>query len=97
MLLISIYVVCFSNDDRYNRLLSQFWQPYKQHALNIRQVHMLNILLTGFYGRLTTEKSGLIDKCLIDTALRDIKDLIDKDMLKKYDAFKCCTTYELDM
>lgn len=47
---------------------------------------MLNILLTGFYGRLTTEKMGLMTKCSIDTALRDIKNLIDKAMLKKYDA-----------
>ena len=33
-----------------------FWQNHRQHALNTRQVTMLNNLLTDFYGNLTTKK-----------------------------------------
>ena len=46
---------------------------------------MLNILLTDFHGKLTTKKWALMTRYFIDTALPDINDLIDKDMVKKYD------------
>ena len=43
-----------------------FWQTQRQRALNTRQVTMLNILLTDFYGKLTTKKWAVMTKCSID-------------------------------
>lgn len=74
---------------------ASFWQTHRQHALNTRQVTMLNILLTDFYGKLTTKKWSVKTKCSIDTALRDINDLIEKGMLKKSEASGRSTSYEL--
>lgn len=74
---------------------ASFWQTHRQHALNTRQVNMLNTLLTDFYGKLTTKKWSVMNKCSIDTALRDINDLIDKSMLKKSEASGRSTIYEV--
>lgn len=74
---------------------ASFWQTHRQHALNTRQVAMLNTLLTDFYGKLTTKKWAVMTKCSIDTALRDINDLIDKGMLKKSEASGRSTNYEV--
>lgn len=72
-----------------------FWQVHRQHALNDRQVKMLNALLTDFYGKLTTKKWATMTKCSIDTALRDINDLIEKGMMQKSVASGRSTSYEL--
>ncbi|WP_227429788.1 Fic family protein [Psychrobacter sp. I-STPA6b] len=74
---------------------AQFWQTHRHHALNERQVKMLNILLTHFYGKLTTKKWATMMKCSPDTALRDINDLIEKGMLKKSEASGRSTSYEV--
>ena len=74
---------------------ASFWQTHRQHALNTRQVTMLNALLTDFYGKLTTKKWAMMTKCSIDTALRDINDLIEKGMLKKSEASGRSTSYEV--
>ena len=74
---------------------TSFWQTHRQHALNTRQVTMLNLLLTDFYGKLTTKKWAVMTKCSIDTALRDINDLIEKGMLRKSEASGRSTSYEL--
>ena len=73
---------------------ASFWQTHRQHALNTRQVSRLNILLTDFYGKLTTKKWALMNKCSIDTALRNINDLIEKGM-KKPEASGRSTSYEV--
>ena len=74
---------------------ASFWQTHRQHALKTRQVTMLNTLLTDFYGKLTTKKWAVITKCSIDTALRDINDLIEKGVLKKSEASGRSTSYEV--
>ncbi|MGE6360777.1 DeoR family transcriptional regulator [Psychrobacter cibarius] len=51
--------------------------------MNTRQARILNILLTDFYGKLTTKKWATMTKCSADTALRDINDLVEKGMLRK--------------
>ena len=51
--------------------------------LNARQRTMLNTLLDGFDGKLTTSKWAKISKCSSDTALRDIQDLMTKGIIKK--------------
>lgn len=74
---------------------ANFWQTHRQHALNTRQVNMLNVLLTDFYGKLTTKKWATMTKCSIDTALRDINDLIDKEMMRKSESSGRSTSYEI--
>jgi Fic family protein len=56
---------------------------------------MLNRLLDGFAGKLTSSKWGKICKCSQDTALRDIQDLIEKDILQKGASGGRSTNYEL--
>ena len=61
----------------------QFWNIHAKTALNERQIKLLNRLLDGFDGKLTSSKWAKIAKCSSDTALRDIQDLIHKNILKK--------------
>jgi Fic family protein len=56
---------------------------------------MLNKLLDGFDGKLKTSKWAKIAKCSADTALRDIKDLIGKGILKQEESGGRSTNYEL--
>lgn len=56
---------------------------------------MINKLLDGFTGKLTTSKWGKICKYSQDTALRDIQDLIEKDILQKDASGGRSTNYEL--
>ena len=56
---------------------------------------LLNRLLDGFEGKLTTSKWAKIAKCSPDTALRDITDLIDRNILKRDEAGGRGTSYSL--
>ena len=56
---------------------------------------MLNKLLDGFEGKLTSSKWAMIAKCSQDTASRDIDDLIDKGVLIKDAASGRSTSYSL--
>jgi Fic family protein len=47
---------------------------------------MLNKLLDGFEGKLTSSKWAKITKCSADTALRDLLDLVERGVLRKADA-----------
>jgi len=55
----------------------------------------LNKLLDGFDGKLTSSKWAKITKCSKDTAIRDINDLISKNILQKETAGGRSTNYEL--
>lgn len=61
----------------------QFWIRHATTALNDRQIRIMNKLLDGFEGNLTTSKYAKINKCSRDTALRDIQDLLTKKVLVK--------------
>ncbi len=61
---------------------ARFWQHHATTSLNGRQKEMLNRLLDGFTGKLTSSKWAKITKVSQDTAGRDIKDLIRKQVLK---------------
>ena len=56
---------------------------------------MVNRLLNGFEGKLTTAKWAKLAKCSHDTALRDIEDLIKKNVLVKDSAGGRSTSYSL--
>ena len=60
---------------------AEFWKLYEQTLINERQRLMLNKLLDGFEGKLQTSKWAKITKSSTDTALRDIKDLVEKGIL----------------
>ena len=62
---------------------AQFWEDLAKIPLNERQRKMINRLLDGFDGKLTTTKWAKITKCSQDAAYRDILDLIDKKILIK--------------
>jgi Fic family protein len=74
---------------------TDFWDKQKDTVLNSRQRLMLNKLLDGFDGKLKTSKWAKITKCSADTALRDIKDLIEKGILKQEESGGRSTNYEL--
>ncbi|HQU57708.1 MAG TPA: Fic family protein [Saprospiraceae bacterium] len=76
---------------------ARFWDKYAVTPLNDRQRLMLNKLLDGFKGKLTSSKWAKIVKCSSDTALRDIQDLIQKGILQKEAAGGRSTNYELTM
>ena len=75
---------------------ARFWQRWATTALNERQVTLLNKLLDGFEGKLTSSKWAAIAKCSPDTALRDINDLLTRGVLRKSDAGGRSTSYELN-
>ncbi len=62
---------------------ARFWERAAGIALNDRQRRVLNRLLDGFEGKLTTSKWARLAKCSQDTALRDITALVDHDLLAR--------------
>jgi Fic family protein len=60
-----------------------------------RQIKVLNSLLNGFDGKLTTSKWAKIAKCSQDTAYRDILDLVERGALKKDPGGGRSTSYSL--
>jgi len=74
---------------------ARFWQRWATTPLNERQVKLLNKLLDGFEGKLTSSKWASIANCSPDTALRDINDLLARGVLRKLDAGGRSTRYEL--
>ena len=71
------------------------WQRWAGLPLNERQVKLLNRLLDGFDGKLTTSKWAAIAKCSPDTALRDITQLLELGVLQKTPGGGRSTGYEL--
>ncbi|GHV47733.1 cell division protein Fic [Bacteroidia bacterium] len=74
---------------------ADFWHKHSQTGLNERQRFMLNKLMDGFTGKLTAIKWAKMNKTSRDTALRDIQDLISKEILQKEEAGGRSTNYEL--
>ena len=62
---------------------AEFWELHKNTSVNERQQKILNMLFDGFDGKLQTSKWAKINKVSTDTALRDIKNLIEKGILKE--------------
>jgi Fic family protein len=74
---------------------AHFWQRWAGRSLNDRQIKLLNRLLDGFEGKLTSSKWATIARCSSDTALRDISDLIDRGILRKAPGGGRSSSYEL--
>ena len=60
---------------------ADFWRLHEHITINERQRLMLNKLLDGFEGKLQSSKWAKITKTSPDTALRDIRDLVEKGIL----------------
>ncbi len=73
----------------------RFWEKCAHLRINDRQRDVLNRLLDGFTGKLTTTKWAKLEKCSHDTALRDIQGLIEYGLLRKEAGGGRSTSYAL--
>jgi Fic family protein len=92
-----LYRALENTDKALKRVLKKadFWDKHHDTLLNSRQRLMLNKLFDGFDGKLKSSKWAKIAKCSADTALRDIKDLIDKGILQQEESGGRSTNYDL--
>jgi Fic family protein len=74
---------------------ARFWRHWGSTAMNARQVKLVNRLLDGFEGKLTSGKWATIAKSSTDTALRDINELLAIGMLRRTEGGGRSTGYEL--
>jgi Fic family protein len=74
---------------------ARFWEKHGRASFNERQSAIINRLLNGFEGKLTTSKWAGLAKCSQDTALRDIEDLIKRGVLAKDAGGGRSTSYSL--
>jgi Fic family protein len=72
-----------------------FWERLKGEVVNERQQRVLNRLLDGFEGKLTSSKWAKLTKTSPDTALRDITDLVERGILRKEPGGGRSTSYSL--
>ena len=60
---------------------SFFWQKASAVPMTERQTLMLNLFLDGYEAKITSKTWATLAKCSKDTAIRDIQDLVDKNIL----------------
>ena len=60
---------------------SFFWQKASSVPMTERQTQMLNIFLDGYEAKITSKTWASLAKCSKDTAIRDIQDLVEKNIL----------------
>jgi len=75
---------------------ARFWERFAKQALNERQTKVLNLLLEGFQGKLTSSKWAKLTKSSQDTANRDIADLVQRGALRREGGGRS-TSYSLVM
>jgi Fic family protein len=74
---------------------ARYWEKLRDQPLNDRQRLVINRLLDGFEGKLTTSKWAMLTKSSQDTALRDIQQLVDRGVLVRNPAGGRSTSYAL--
>jgi Fic family protein len=74
---------------------ARFWDRLKDAPLNNRQRAVINRLLDGFEGKLTSTKYAKLTKCSQDTAYRDILALVDRGVLVQNPEGGRSTSYSL--
>lgn len=74
---------------------AEFWNRISTQSLNERQRLILNRLLDGFEGKLTTSKWAKLGNCSQDTAYRDILDLVEREILQRDASGGRSTSYSL--
>ena len=60
---------------------SFFWQKASSIPMTERQTQMLNLFLDRYEAKITSKTWATLAKCSKDTAIRDIQDLLDKNVL----------------
>jgi Fic family protein len=76
---------------------ARFWERAQGISLKERQRLVLNRLLDGFEGKLTTSKYAKLAKCSPDTALRDVLHLVERGILVRNPEGGRSTSYALAM
>lgn len=74
---------------------ARVWERISTAPVNERQRKVINRLLDGFEGKLTSSKYASLAKCSEDTALRDIKALVERGVLVKNEGGGRSTCYSL--
>ena len=74
---------------------ADFWQRAQRHPLNDRQRRVLERLSGTFEGFLTNAKYATLSKCSPDTALRDIRELLEWGLLARNASGGRSTSYRL--
>jgi len=77
------------------RTKARFWETHADTPFSVRQRDMVNKLLNGLVGKLTSSKWAKIAKGTQDTALRDIDDLLKRGILTKDSGGGRSTSYSL--
>lgn len=62
---------------------SFFWQKTSSIPLSQRQTDILNLFLDGYEAKITSKTWATLAKCSKDTAIRDIQNLVEKDILRE--------------
>ena len=76
-------------------LKARFWDRFATEPLNQRQVKVLNRMLDGVEGKLSSSRWAKLAKCSQDTAYRDILDLMARGVLKRNPGGGRSTSYDL--
>lgn len=74
---------------------ARLWETIADAAINRRQRQVLNRLMDGIEGKLTTSKYAKLAKCSQDTALRDILPLVERGILVRNPEGGRSTSYAL--
>jgi Fic family protein len=96
------FVVCFTRavdaaEGKSQAVLhkAKFWQRFAAEPLSARQKTILNRFLDGFEGKLTARKWAALGKCSVDTAQRDINDLLARGLLARNPGGSRRTSYNV--
>lgn len=74
---------------------AKLWQYINRHPVNERQRRVINRMLDDFKGHLTTSKYATLAKCSTDTALRDIRELLERGIIVRNHGGGRSTSYRL--
>jgi Fic family protein len=74
---------------------ARFWDTHAGAPINGRQRAVIDRLLDGFEGKLTSSRWAALTKCSQDTALRDIDDLVNRGVLQRGPAGGRSTSYTM--
>jgi len=74
---------------------ARLWRWVNRSPINDRQRLVINRMLSGFKGHLTTSKYSKLTKCSQDTALRDIRELVQRGVLMQNPGGGRSTSYRL--
>ena len=87
----------FATENTTQKILRKaaFWKIHEHTPINERQRMILNKFFDGFEGKLQTSKWAKVAKTSTDTALRDIKDLVEKGILQPAGQGGRSANYEL--